>query len=657
MANGVIYGSTNNQYIKCKIEWSSVENVANNTSSVTAKLYYWRTNTGYTTSGAESYTLNINGVSNSVSRGYSDGIVLTNSTPVLAHTFTTTVSHNADGTKSITISASGGKTSGSFRSTTCSGTAILGTIPRATKPVVNTPSLKLGETLSFTITPASSGFRHDLQIMFAGQYNWYGSKYAGGTYTYTLPKDFAQRIPNALSASGSVRCWTYNGDTQIGYAEASFTAAVSDDTVPSVSLTVSEAVSNIAAQFGAYIKTKSKWKLTASGTGIYGSTIKSYKLNANSMTYNSASATTDYLTKAGTNQLTATVTDSRGHSKTATVSVNVLDYGNPQITAFSVIRTNQDGTFNDEGTYAKVSFSWNIFACNNKNTKSAQIKYKKHSDSSYQSQAVTLSGYSGNTSVILSGIDIDNTYDVVLSISDYFSTVERSTSIPTAYTLVDYRSGGKGIAFGKVSERDGMEVGFDAYFEKNVMANNVESRYNFVMNSQNDDTSHAIINNKASKNNVKWGIYGGGSNSDEIMTCYDYTNTRAVYIYFTSGDFYMYRPLRCNDAIYESGERLLHRPKILWSGSLALNGTATMNENFSQFSFIAITVYFGNQGYFNHVAPTNGITLNGSAWYYIGNPANVSSINVAVTMSSNTLKFVGNSNQSNYRIIRVSGIR
>lgn len=467
MASGTIYGSTSNQYIKCKIEWNSVKNISANTSTVTAKLYYWRTNTGYRTSGAEKYTVKIGVQSFSVTRSYADGIVLTNATPILAAEFTReNIPHNADGSLSIVISAEGGKTSGSLYSTSCSGTAVLDTIPRATKPVIGNTNLKLGDTLTFSITPAVSSFRHDLQIMYAGGYTWYGTKKEGGSYSFDLPKDFAQRIPNAMSASGAVRCWTFNGDTQIGYAEAVFTASVSDDTLPSVSLSVSENVESIATQFEAYIKTKSKWNLSASGAGIYGSAITGYKINANGLSYISDTTTTDFLTTAGDNTITVTVTDSRGKSKTEETVVSVLDYFLPSIPSFSVQRANADGSYNEEGTFVKVSFAWEIAPCGNKNIKSAQIKYKKHSDSSYTTQSVSLTDYSGNKEILLSGIDVDHTYDIVLTVTDFFNSLDRSAAIPTAFTLTDYRAGGKGLAFGKVSEQDGFDNNLETFNRK-----------------------------------------------------------------------------------------------------------------------------------------------------------------------------------------------
>lgn len=476
MASGTINGSTNNQYIKCKIEWTSTKNVSANTSSVTAKLYYWRTNTGYRTYGAEKYTLTINGVSKSVERSYSEGIELTNSTPVLAHTFTTTVSHNADGKKSITIKATGGKTSGSFTSTTCSGTATLDTIPR--KSILSVSNGTLGAAQTLTITEQASAFTHKLYYTCGSVGTTYILGSSSGTSTslstsWTPPLSLANQNTTGTSVSIKFTLQTYNGSTLIGSNSYTKTFSIPSSVVPAASMTVSEAVSGITEQFGAYVKSQSKLQIALSGSGSYGSTIKSCKITANGKTYTTAAATTDFLTSSGTNTITGTVTDSRGRTKSVSKTVTVLDYAAPSVTSLSAVRCDEDGTANEEGGFAKVTFSWKISDCGNQNTKSASVTYKKRSDTSWQNApAVTLSGYTGTTSLILSGINTENIYDVMVTVRDYFYSgsngISRATYVPTAFTLVDYRMGGHGIAFGKVAEEDLFDVNLKSRFRKGI---------------------------------------------------------------------------------------------------------------------------------------------------------------------------------------------
>lgn len=647
MASGTINGSTNNQYIKCKIEWTSTKNVSANTSSVTAKLYYWRTNTGYRTYGAEKYTLTINGLSKSVERSYSEGIELTNSTPVLAHTFTTTVSHNADGKKSITIKATGGKTSGSFTSTTCSGTATLDTIPRKSTLSVSNGTLGTAQTL--TITEQASAFTHKLYYTCGSVGTTYILGSSSGTSTslstsWTPPLSLANQNTTGTSVSIKFTLQTYNGSTLIGSNSYTKTFSIPSSVVPAASMTVSEAVSGITEQFGAYVKSQSKLQIALSGSGSYGSTIKSYKITANGKTYTTAAATTDFLTSSGTNTITGTVTDSRGRTKSVSKTVTVLDYAAPSVTSLSAVRCDEDGTANEEGSFAKVTFSWKISDCGNQNTKSASVTYKKRSDTSWQNApAVTLSGYTGTTSLILSGINTENIYDVMVTVRDYFysgsSGISRATYVPTAFTLVDYRMGGHGIAFGKVAEEDLFDVNLKSRFRKGI----------YLINDTN--TEYGGIHDNGTS---LW--FGGSSLTNPHNTGYTTISAGGydsayIAVFPEEGDGTSYQ-------IWHKGMTF----KSLWSGSWS-SGSITVAGFTSYHSFMVQLEATDGGG-----TGTLVLAFKHPEWNYcrgvggyMSEAGNYLTYHFAATTSGNTLTFVNAgeifvNNPSNTKKQRVIGI-
>ena len=129
MAKNTITGTTSNSNLASKIEWTSTPSTANNNSTVTAYLYYRRTNTysGTATSGSGSFSITIDGQTGSVSKRLT---IPNDKSWVLALTVTKTVAHNTDGSKEITISATGKITGTSLTSTSCSGTATLDKIER-----------------------------------------------------------------------------------------------------------------------------------------------------------------------------------------------------------------------------------------------------------------------------------------------------------------------------------------------------------------------------------------------------------------------------------------------------------------------------------------------------------------------------------------------
>lgn len=149
-SSGVINGSTNNQYIDCEAQWSSVDNVGGNYSTVTVKFYGWRTNTGYTSTGTTKFVFKINGTS------YSSAQVtksITNTTKVLMWEKSVTVNHLADGTKSCAISITGELAGSSWDSTTCSGTAVLSVLmstPAAPTIGTNTRNSDTSNTIGWT---------------------------------------------------------------------------------------------------------------------------------------------------------------------------------------------------------------------------------------------------------------------------------------------------------------------------------------------------------------------------------------------------------------------------------------------------------------------------------------------------------------------------
>ena len=231
MASGIINGSTSNQYIDSKIEWSSTSSVANNNSSVTAKLYYRRNNSGYTTSGTGSFSITINGTTKT-----STGVKLDIGTSwVLAMTATVTVTHKDDGSKSITISATGSLPPSSLTSTSCSGTATLDTIARASVPTVSASSVVMGGTVTINTNRKSTSLTHDLTYSFGGSTGTISTG-VGASYTWTVP-DLVSKIPGNKSGTCTITCKTKSGSTVIGTNTVTLTLTIPAKSAPTAANT------------------------------------------------------------------------------------------------------------------------------------------------------------------------------------------------------------------------------------------------------------------------------------------------------------------------------------------------------------------------------------------------------------------------------------
>lgn len=125
-------------------------------------------------------------------------------------------------------------------------------------------------------------------------------------------------------------------------------------------------------------------------------------------------------------------------------------YAKPRITDVSVVRCTSDGTANDEGTNAKVSFKW---ACDNTVT-SIKIEWKPVTASTWSSSSITASGTSGTVSQIIgsNALSYESTYDIKITVADSGGTSYVTNYLFSMKLVIDLLAGGKGIAFGKTAE-------------------------------------------------------------------------------------------------------------------------------------------------------------------------------------------------------------
>ena len=342
----------------------------------------------------------------------------------------------------------------------------LTTIPRASTPSVS--GTTIGSSMTITTNRASSSFTHTLTYSI-GSLSGTIATGVGASTTWTIPASLANAIPNATSGTLTINCTTYSGSTNIGSKSITCTISVPSSYVPSISsVSLSEAVSGIASKFGCYVQGKSKISGTVSASGTYSSTIKSYKITINGATYTSSTFTTGVLNTTGSNTCSVTVTDSRGRTASKSATFTVVAYSNPYITTFSVVRCNGDGTVSENGAYAKVVVKGGVSSVNSKNSYSYKLEYKTTSASSYTNYSISNSAYTIDKTYANISVSTDSSYDFRLTISDYFTSATKTISLSSVFQLMNYNSSGKGLAIGKVSEKDAFEVGMPAEFKGGI---------------------------------------------------------------------------------------------------------------------------------------------------------------------------------------------
>ena len=514
--------STTNDKIKYKITITqNSQSVANNTSNVTVSVRVYRTNTGYTTYGTGTVYCTINGTQYTEAITTSDKIT---SSGIVLFSKTLNISHSADGTKTLATSAR--ITHDQFSSSSQSYSQALTTIPRATTPTVSASSVNMGSDITISMPRASSSFEHTLTYKFGNATGTIGSE-LGTSKAWTVPLSLASQIPNGTSGTCTITCKTYNGSALIGTKTVSFTAKVPSSVVPSISsLAVSEGVSGLAAKFGGYVQNKSTAKVSITAAGSYSSTIKSYKTTVAGKNYTASSFTSGVLTSSGTVTISTTVTDSRGRTATKSTTISVQAYTAPKITKFSAYRSNADGTQNYESTSVNCTYAWSVSPLGNKNDNAYLFEYKAKSASTWEMLA-SGNEYTFSGSRVFANIaPIDSSYDLRLTVTDHFGSAVAIAEVPTAFTLLDFHSSGKGVAFGKVSEIDNhMEIDMDMDIYKNVFMGGAKR--------SNDEKNMYFQTAEDATNVHNCKLYGASGDSVTSIGCWDSARSHGIWRYLS----------------------------------------------------------------------------------------------------------------------------
>lgn len=461
-----IYGSTNKGW-RLRLDWSITgQSIANNTSTLSLALWIYD-GSGYSQneSSGEAYYILQGSKSWSPYNYSSTGWYKLGSRSI-------TVSHNADGTKSLALTAEwdcGFDSSYTPRHLSLSETVTLTTIPRASTATVSGDTL--GTAMTITIKRASSGFTHRLYYSCGQLGKQTIATGVGTSYSWTPPVSLAQQAPNAATVAVALLVETYNGSTYVGASTLQLSLAVPTNVVPSLTVALSDPT-NVSTTYGGYVQLRSKVKVDITASGVQGSSIKSYSIKVGSIyATTSASGTTDYLPGSGELAVSCAVTDSRGRTTTKTQSITVLAYSKPAITAISAARCNADGTANRAGTYGKVTFSGAITSLTAKNTAAYAVQYREVGAEDWTTAGRPAAGnYDPADISAVFAADKSKRYEVRVVATDAFESIGSTLrDLPAAYALYHLAKHLLSVGLGRLCDKaNAIQVGLDAYFDRDV---------------------------------------------------------------------------------------------------------------------------------------------------------------------------------------------
>lgn len=329
------------------------------------------------------------------------------------------VYHNSDGTWSGTLSVSyriNITYSGTWIGTISGSRGItLPTIPRASS--ISTGTLVIGSGNAVSITRASSSFTHDLTLKYGSlSTSVYG---AGTSATITPPMSWCNSITKTTSVTGTLTCTTKSGSSTVGTTSISVTISIPSSVKPSISASASP----ISGFEGMYLTYISKCKVSITGSGSYGSSIRSYTISGGGYTSSSSSYTTGILTRSGQMTFTCSCTDSRGRQSSTTVTITVQSYSYPKISISTPYRCTSDGTASEDGTYAAILATFSYSSLSGKNSITCNAYYRLQGASSWGS-AISLT--SGSKKVIGGSLLDYNSYEIRITIKDEVSAQTES---------------------------------------------------------------------------------------------------------------------------------------------------------------------------------------------------------------------------------------
>lgn len=424
--------------ITLRFNWSqSSQSIANNNSVVSWNLQLISSGGYISSSASKSWSVTVNGANYS---GTNTIGISANATKTLA-SGSTTIAHNADGTKSFSfsfsqqfdISYSG---VGWIGTKSGSGSGTLSTIPRTSS--VSSTSANIGENINITINRASGSFTHTLSYSFHNLSGTIASKTSSTNVSWTIPTTFYAQIPNAKSSWGRIICDTYSGSTKIGSSECRFDVYVNESTnKPGISATVVDINDTTKALTGDENKlvryySKVKFTLTSSPKNSATTTTRSVVYNDRTFTGGSGNSWTDYFSDVISGSYQFNVVDSRGYSNSVTVNKTLIDY--VKITcAMTVSNPTASGgcTLTITGNYFNGTFG------TTKNTLTVQYKMN---NGSWVNATTTLSGNTYKATVSLTGLDYTQSYTFQAQAIDKLATAVTDSTTVKSTPIFDWGS-------------------------------------------------------------------------------------------------------------------------------------------------------------------------------------------------------------------------
>ena len=459
--------SSGSLYLNVYVEQGS-QSITANTSTVNWRMTVSRTGAYYTYNHQGDSTLSLNLDGSNVH--YSYPTWETSGEEYTLASGSSTISHNADGTKTLPISCTFNPNNGLHETITVSASLSLTTIPRSSS--VSVSAGVIGSSVTININRQSSSFKHTVRYSWAGKSGTIATNVDTST-SWTIPLDFANDIPNSASGTGTIYVDTYSGSTKTGTQSAPFTASVPDNLKPTFSgITLSDlnsAAQNLIPSGNMFIQVISNIKVAFNGAvGSYGSSITGYyaEIVGKNQSTSSNGGSLGIMNYHGAIKIRARVSDSRGRwSDTREVSVTVLEYFAPAL-SFSIVRTGSTSSTLTVTRNAKIAPL--TVSGSQKNSMSLTFKVARLGTTNFQADTGQATGaWTSISSLVNSQANLAGNYlanqswVVIGTLEDKFTRSDFMVNVATESVVLSYDRSGVGV--NKIREQGALDVKGNIY--------------------------------------------------------------------------------------------------------------------------------------------------------------------------------------------------
>lgn len=188
-----------------------------------------------------------------------------------------------------------------------------------------------------------------------------------------------------------------------------------------------------------------------------------------------ATLTKNPIAQPGTLAATAKVVDSRGRSSTKTLSITAYSHASPTISQFAVRRCDADGSPNEEGTSCAVTVHASAVSdAGAHNLSALTLKWRIYGTSTWSDALDILA--SNGTELLIPDVEFGtgNQYELVVDATDDAGFKSTATAmLYKAFMTMDFKAGGRGIAFGAPATEDGFHCAMPATFDPPLAGTNL----------------------------------------------------------------------------------------------------------------------------------------------------------------------------------------